>query len=155
MSRAFVDESASESREGDAPELKIPLPRGAKNYVTPDGAVRTRAELDSLLAAPQPRLREGERRIQYLSRMIAIMEVVTPSEHPPQRVVFGATVTVDEQGRGRHAYRIVGVDESDPSEGRLSWISPVARALMGKKPGESVTVSLPAGQTRLSIISIA
>jgi transcription elongation factor GreB len=155
MSRAFVDESASESREGDAPELKIPLPRDAKNYVTPDGAARTRAELSSLLAAPQPRLREGERRIQYLSRMMAIMEVVAPNADPPQRVVFGATVTVDEQGWGLRAYRIVGVDESEPPEGRLSWISPVARALMGKKPGESVTVSLPAGQLDLTIVSIA
>ncbi len=135
MSRAFVDESASESREGDAPELRIPLPPGAKNYVTPEGAARTRAELDSLLVTAQPRLREVERRIQYLSRMTAIMEVVAPGTEPPRRVVFGATVTVEEHGRGKRTYRIVGVDESDPARCMVSWISPVARALMGKKAG--------------------
>ena len=62
MSRAFVDESAAESREGDAPELKIPLPPGAKNYVTPEGALMLRAELSELLASAQPRLRETDRR---------------------------------------------------------------------------------------------
>lgn len=154
MSRAFVDESASESREGDAPELRIPLPAGAKNYVTPEGAARTRAELDALLATTQPRLREVERRIQYLSRMIAIMEVVVPGARPAERVVFGSTVTVQEQGRGTRTYRIVGVDESDPSQGTVSWISPIARALSGKKVGDTMTVSLPSEQLRVTIISI-
>ena len=154
MSRAFVDESASESREQEAPELKIPLPPGARNYVTPEGAARTRAELDSLLAAAQPRLREVERRIQYLSRMIAIMEVVTPEAGRLQRVVFGATVTADAEPGGRRTYRIVGVDESDPSRGSLSWVSPIARALMGRKAGESVSVSLPSEQLRLTVVSI-
>ena len=84
MSRAFVDESASESREEGAPELKIPLPAGAKNYVTPQGAQRLRAELAGLGASPQPRLREVERRIQYLSRMAAIMEVVPVLFSPMQ-----------------------------------------------------------------------
>jgi transcription elongation factor GreB len=155
MSRAFVDESASESREGDAPELKIPLPPGAKNYVTPEGAARTRAELDALLQAPQPRLREAERRIQYLSRMTAIMEVVSPSPGPAARVAFGAAVTVRGQDGTQRVYRIVGVDESDPSRGLVSWVSPIARALMGKRPGDTVTVSLPAGQAALTVVSIS
>ncbi|HEY9594022.1 MAG TPA: GreA/GreB family elongation factor [Spirochaetia bacterium] len=155
MSRAFVDESASESREGDSPELRIPLPPGAKNYVTPEGAARTRAELDALLAAPQPRLREAERRIQYLSRMVSLMEVVAPSPRPAERVVFGATVTVEEKGSGRRSYRIVGVDESDPAAGRVSWISPIARALTGKRVGDTVVVDLPAQQLSLTVIAIA
>ena len=155
MSRAFVDESASESREEDAPALKIPLPRGAKNYVTPRGAERTRAELEGLLASPPPRLREVERRIDYLSRMTAIMEVVIPAAQPPERVVFGATVTVREKERGERTYRIVGVDESDPSRGWVSWVSPLARALIGRKAGDSVKVILPAGEEHLSIVSIA
>ena len=155
MSRAFVDESASESREGDAPELKIPLPPGAKNYVTPQGAERTRAELEQLLAVAQPRLREVERRIEYLTRMTAIMEVVTPGDTPPERVVFGATVTVMEKGHGKRTYRIVGVDESDPSHGQVSWVSPIARALMGRKPGDAVTVALPGGESLLSIVSVS
>jgi len=154
MSRAFVDESASESREGDAPELRVPLPPGAKNYVTPAGAARTRAELDVLVAAPQPRLPEVERRIQYLSRMIGIMEIVPPAAHPPERVAFGTAVTVVERGV-RRFYTIVGVDESDPARSKVSWISPVARALIGKRVGDTVTVRLPERQTTLTILSIS
>jgi transcription elongation factor GreB len=154
VSRAFVDESASESREDGAPELKIPLPAGAKNYVTPQGAQRLRAELAELGATPPPRLREVERRIEYLSRMAAIMEVVTPSERPPERVVFGAAVTVRQEGLGERTWRIVGVEESDPARGWVSWVSPVARAMMGKKPGDTVRVVLPAGESRLTILSI-
>ncbi len=146
MSRAFVDESASESRENPSPELRIPLPPGAKNYVTPAGEARLRAELDRLLAAEQPRLPEVERRIEYLSRMRAIMEVVPPPGPIVPRVVFGTSVTVREAGGAERTYRIVGVDESDPGRGAVSWISPVARALTGKIPGEQARLSLPAGE---------
>jgi transcription elongation factor GreB len=154
MSRAFVDESASESRENDAPELKIPLPPGAKNYVTPQGASHLRAELDELLALAAPRLREVDRRIEYLSRMRAIMEVVETSEPEPDRVVFGTTVTVRETGGTERTYRIVGVDESDPAHGWVSWISPLARALMGKKRGEQARVKLPAGEELVTVLTI-
>ena len=136
MSRAFVDESASESRENDAPELKIPLPPGAKNYVTPDGGVRLRAELEQLLAIAPPRLREVERRIEYLTRMRALMEVVSPPGRDPERVVFGTVVTVREPGGAERTYRLVGVDESDPSRGWVSWISPLGFGLkyLGQNP---------------------
>jgi transcription elongation factor GreB len=153
MSRAFVDESASEASEGDAPELKIPLPPGAKNYVTPQGAKRTHAELEALLATAQPRLREVSRRIQYLTRMIAIMEVVAPSAQPPERVVFGTTITVKE-AHAERTYRIVGVDESDPASSWVSWISPIARALIGRRPGDTVKVSLPSEEKFLTIVAI-
>ncbi len=154
MSRAFVDESASESRENDAPELKIPLPPGAKNYVTPEGAARLRAELDELLALAAPRLREVDRRIEYLSRMRAIMEVVSPDSRKPDRVVFGTTVTVREASGTGRTYRIVGVDESDPARGWVSWISPLARALVGKKQGEQARVKLPAGEELVTVVTI-
>ena len=154
VSRAFVDESASESMEENAPALKIPLPPGAKNYITPQGAARMRAELEELLATAQPRLREVDRRIEYLSRMAALMEIVAPGAQPPERVVFGATVTVREKGRGERTYRIVGVDESDPSRGWVSWISPIGRALTGRKPGDTAKVTLPAGEKLLTIVSI-
>jgi transcription elongation factor GreB len=153
MSRAFVDESASESSEGDAPELKIPLPPGAKNYVTPQGAQRTRAELEQLLATAQPRLREVDRRIQYLSRMTAIMEIVAPGARSPDRVVFGTTIAVKEAQEER-TYRIVGVDESDPGRSWVSWISPIGRALIGKRPGDTVKVSLPTEEKLLTVVSI-
>ena len=154
MSRAFVDESASESRENDAPELKIPLPPGAKNYVTPQGAQRLRSELGKLLALKSPRLREVDRRIEYLSRMRAVMEVVVPSTGVPDRVVFGTTVTVREAGGVEKTYRIVGVDESDPARGWVSWISPLARALLGKRNGEQALVKLPAGEERVTVAAI-
>jgi transcription elongation factor GreB len=154
VSRAFVDESASESRENDAPELKIPLPPGAKNYVTPQGAERLRAEIEGLLALVPPRLREVDRRIEYLSRMRAIMEVVVPSGQEPDRVVFGTTVTVREAGGEEKTYRIVGVDEAEPVRGWVSWISPLARALVGKKQGEQARVKLPMGEELLTVVAI-
>jgi transcription elongation factor GreB len=154
VSRAFVDESASESREENAPELKIPLPPGAKNYMTPEGARRLRVERDALLAVAPPRLRETERRIQYLSRMAAIMEVVEPGQKAPDRVMFGVWVSVMEEGREK-TYRIVGVDESAPEKGWVSWVSPIARALTGRKAGETVRVPLPTGETVLTIRSIS
>jgi transcription elongation factor GreB len=154
MSRAFVDESASESRENDSPELKFPLPAGAKNYVTPAGAARLRSELEALLATAAPRLREVDRRIEYLKRMRAMMEVVAPSGPDPKRVVFGTLVTVRESGGAERTYRIVGVDESDPGRGWVSWISPLARALVGKTKGEQARVKLPAGEEIVTILSI-
>jgi transcription elongation factor GreB len=155
MSRAFVDESASESRENDAPELKIPLPAGAKNYVTPQGAQRLRREIEELLALEQPRLGEVDRRIEYLSRMRVIMEVIPPAASAPDRVVFGTTVTVRDAGGAEKTYRIVGVDESDPAQGWVSWISPLARALVGKRKGEQARVKLPAGEELLTVVAIA
>jgi transcription elongation factor GreB len=154
MSRAFVDESASESRENDAPELKIPLPPHTRNYVTPHGAASLRAEIEELLALPQPRLQEADRRIEYLSRMRAIMEVVPPAGPAPDRVVFGTTVVVREHGGAEGTYRIVGVDESDPARGLVSWISPLARALVGRKPGEQARVRLPGGEETLTVVAI-
>ncbi|HUJ75272.1 MAG TPA: GreA/GreB family elongation factor [bacterium] len=154
MSRAFVDESASENSEHLSPELRIPLPPGAKNYVTPAGAARLAAELEQLLALPQPRLPEAERRIQYLSRMRSLMEVVPAPAAPVARVVFGTAVTVRDVAGGERVYRIVGVDESDPAHGAVSWISPVARALTGRRPGEQVRVRLPSGEQVLTVLRI-
>jgi transcription elongation factor GreB len=125
VSRAFVDESASESREDDAPELKIPLPAGAKNYVTPQGAAQLRAEIESLLALE------------------------------PDRVVFGTTVTVREPGGGEKTYRIVGVDEAEPARGWVSLISSLARALVGTHRGDQARVKLPTGEVLLTVRDIA
>ncbi len=82
------------------------------------------------------------------------MEVVPPPGPGVPRVVFGTLVTVREAGGAERAYRIVGVDESDPGRGALSWISPVARSLTGKRPGDQVRISLPAGEQVLTILSI-
>jgi transcription elongation factor GreB len=182
MSRAFVDELASAGREEDVPERKIPLPPGAKNYMTPDGAERLRGELSHLLAAERPRLvaeiavadkgalsslqpeirvgdaarrlAEADRRIEYLRRMAAILEVIDPRQQKGDRIVFGATVTVLEDDQAERVYRIVGVDESDPGRGWVSWVSPVARSMVGKKVGDRVPVKLPVGEKTLEILRI-
>ncbi len=180
MSRAFVDESNSQYQDEEAPEIKIPLPPGAANYMTPAGAQALAAELDSLrgrerpqaagaatrlaasgaatdrdeLAVQRRRLRELDRRIEYLSRMLARLEVVDPAAQKGERVLFGARVTVQRVDGSRQVYRIVGVDEADPARGEVSWIAPLARALLGRSPGESAMVKLPEGDERLRILAV-
>ena len=109
------------------------------------------------------RMRKVERRIEYLTEMNARLEVVEPFGQDPERVAFGATVTVREAatggaaGRGAAAveiYRIVGVDESGPPRGAISWVSPLARALMAARRGQTVSLRLPAGEKRLEIVAI-
>jgi transcription elongation factor GreB len=177
VSRAFVDESAQQPHEEDAPELKIALPPGARNYSTPRGAERLRAELADLeqvqrprlasaigqlhdtdsddLAAQRRKLREMDRRIEYLMQMCSRLEVIDPAGQRSDRVVFGATVSVRDTATGaERTYRIVGVDEADPEKGSLSWVSPVARALVSARVGDTVSLKLPAGSTTLEVTGI-
>jgi transcription elongation factor GreB len=171
VSRAFVDEDATPGRDEEVAPLKLPLPAGARNYVTPAGAARLAAELHALqrerrpaLAAaargespPGPARRalgECDRRIAYLSRMQALQEIVEDAGQPADRVRFGATVTVRQSPEGERTVRIVGVDEADPGAGDVSWISPVARALMGARIGDTVPCELPEGSTRLRVLAI-
>jgi transcription elongation factor GreB len=85
--------------------------------------------------------------------MVARIEVIDPRQQA-DRVLFGAKVTVEEPGSRRGSYRIVGIDESDPSAGRISWISPLAKALLGRREGETAVLRLPVGERRLRIIKI-
>ncbi len=180
MSRAFVDESDSQYRDEEVPEIKIPLPPGAANYMTPAGAQVLRAQLDALrgrerpqaagavtrlaasgaatdrdeLAVQRRRLRELDRRIEYLSRMLARLEVVDPAQQKGERVLFGARVAVQREDGSREAYRIVGVDEADPAKGEVSWIAPLARALLGRRAGEAAVLRLPEGEQKLHILAV-
>lgn len=191
VSRAFVSENDSQFEEEEVPALKIPLPPGARNYMTRAGAEAMRAELEELVQNERPRLsaqisrgvsapaaggeesdpetlsrqrrrlREVERRIEYLNTMSARLEVVEPAGEDPGRVAFGATVTVrevderpDEGELTLETYRIVGVDESDPSLGAISWRSPLARALISARLGDTVTPRLPDGERRLEIVAV-
>jgi transcription elongation factor GreB len=143
--------------------------------MTPRGAERLRAELAELQrerprlnaalglvegserdvrGEQRRRMREMDRRIEYLSRMHSNLEVIDPAQQRSDRVVFGATVTVREIGGGERTYQIVGVDEADPENGRLSWISPVARALVSARVGDTVTLKLPGGETKLTVIAL-
>lgn len=179
MSRAFVSED-DQYHDEDIPEIRIPLPQGARNYMTPAGAEQLQTELNNLVKSVRPKLaasvskitsrssggnadalrqerrhlRKIDRRIEYLNRMAAIAEIVDPSEQKTDRVVFGATVTVSDRRNERHTYQIVGVDESDPQLGKISWISPLAKALVGSKIGEEVTVFLPGGESQLRLEKI-
>jgi transcription elongation factor GreB len=171
MSRAFVDEDAAAGWGEDVAPLKPPLPPGARNYMTPDGAARQATELRELqlvrrpalaakaAAEPSPgparrALGECDRRIAYLSRMQTLLEVVDPAAQRSDRVRFGATVTMRQSPEGERRVRIVGVDEAEPGSGNVSWISPIAKALMGARVGDTVRCELPAGPTRMKVLSI-
>jgi transcription elongation factor GreB len=180
VSRAFLSESDEAFMDDDVPETKDPLPPGVKNYMTPEGAGRLKNELADLVNGERPallsklsitvteggapekegmlrdrrRLREIERRIEYLERMLDRLEVVDTGAQDPSRALFGAAVTVRENDGGKKMYRIVGIDESDPGSGRVSWISPVAKALIGKRVGDAVSVKLPKGDVKLEVVKI-
>lgn len=165
-------------------EAANPLPSGAKNYITLGGKQRLADELQYLLHKDRPavtavvswaagngdrsenadyqygkrRLREIDRRIRFLTRRLDIAEVVDapagPDDSRTGRVFFGATVTyTDEKGR-QNTVTIVGVDEIDLKRNHISWVSPLARALMKSGPGDSVVVRVPDGSEELEIIEV-
>jgi transcription elongation factor GreB len=191
MSKAFTKEdSGSEGNgddgAGDAAEeaAAAQLPKGAKNYITPAGAERLKAELHKLLVNERPslvqtvtwaasngdrsengdyiygkrRLREIDRRIRFLTKRLEIAEVIDPADPARQetdRVLFGARVTVFDEGTERlRVFRIVGIDEADAGRGEISWISPMARALLNSKVGDVVTLRTPKGEEELEIQKI-
>ena len=166
MSKAFT----KESDDGPFDELQIEpkdlLPAGIKNYVTPSGGEALRAELARLEqdvrpglaagkdAAKRKRLEALDRRIQFLRDRVANMVVVDPKTQEQDSVRFGATVVVADADGNEKTYQIVGVDESAPSTGKISWISPIAKALISARVGDVVTLELPDGNTELEILEI-
>lgn len=161
MSRAFVKEGSGEL--DPLPDLPIsPHP----NYVTPRGlaALRerlaaTQADLARLRARPDrlDKLPEAaaERDIRYLEARLRSAIPIDPASQPLTAAAFGLRVTVaDDQGH-ETTYEITGEDEADASLGRIAPHSPLARALLGAEPGDTVTVRRPSGPTRLDILSIA
>lgn len=177
MSKAFT-------REEDAPEEELEIepqaPAGTRNYITPAGHARLKAELRSLVEAERPellktiawaasngdrsenadylygkkRLREIERRIRFLMKRLEIAEVIDPTDQSQDRVFFGATVRYRDGAGARHTVSIVGTDEVDPARGRVSWVSPVARALLKARAGDVVTLNTPAGSEQLELEEI-
>ncbi len=176
MSKAFT-------RERDAPEerpVEPKMPRGLKNYITPEGHARLKSELKALVETERPelvktvawaasngdrsenadylygkkRLREIERRIRFLMKRLEIAEVVDPRDGDRERVFFGATVTYRDAKRSVHTVSIVGTDEVDPGRGRVSWVSPIARALLKAREGDTVTLRTPAGDEELEVLEL-
>lgn len=184
MSKAFTRESErDDDDEGAAPP---PLPAGTRNYMTPGGFARLKAELDALVGVERPevvatiawaagngdrsengdyiygkkRLREIDRRIRFLVTRLDQAEVVDPAaprdEDAAERVYFGATVTVrTAAGDAQRTLAIVGIDETDTARGYISWISPMARALMRAREGDVVVVRTPAGAEELKVVDVA
>ena len=168
MSKAFTRE---ENEGPDLPEvapLTSALPPGARNYMTRAGADRLRAELADLVETKRPqvaaatddpetkrRLSMLDQRIFQIEQSLQTVEVITPPEGPPTTVTFGATITVHEPNGETATYRIVGVDETDLDRGWVSWISPIARALMNSSVGQRVRFKFPSGEEELEILGIS
>ena len=179
MNKAFVREDAPE--EDDEPESAA-LPAGTKNYMTPSGHARMQAELAHLVRVERPemvqvvawaasngdrsengdylygkkRLREIDRRIRFLTKRLENSQVVDPADQDRvDQVFFGATVTVLDESGDALAYSIVGLDEADPGRNRISWISPLARALLKARIGDSIRFQAPGGVRELEIVDIA
>ena len=177
MSKAFTRESEDEGGELPKP---APAPVQGKNYMTPAWHARMKSELKKLVEVERPetvrivswaasngdrsengdyiygkrRLREIDHRIRYLMKRLEAAEVVDPRDHDGDAVYFGATVLYCDESGAEHRVSIVGIDESDPSRGRVSGISPVARALLRAREGDTVRLNTPSGVQQLDVLEI-
>lgn len=163
MSRAFVKEPDGDEFAGELPDLPLsPHP----NYVTPAGLAQlkerlaaSRAERAAIAAddtafAAGPALARLGREMRYLAARIDSAKPVDPAGQPADRVAFGAIVGVVDEDGDRRAFQIVGEDEADPPRGKISWISPLARALSDARVGDLITWRRPSGDVELEIVSI-
>jgi transcription elongation factor GreB len=176
MSKAFVKETEhEEAGEERAP----PLPAGGKNYITRAGFSRLKAELKQLVEVERPevvrtvswaasngdrsengdyiygkkRLREIDRRVRYLIKRLENAAVVDSAGRDSDQVFFGATVKVRLGGAAKEV-TIVGADEVDPAQGRVSWVSPIARALLKAREGDTVLLRSPSGEEQVEILEV-
>ncbi|TWO72480.1 transcription elongation factor GreB [Caenimonas sedimenti] len=181
MSKAFTRETDNDSDDQDDGAALPPLPAGGKNYITPAGYARLRAELLQLMDDERPkvveavhwaakngdrsengdyiygkkRLREIDRRIRFLTKRLEIAEVTDPAvHHGRDQVFFGATVTYAESSGQERTVTILGIDEADSAQGQVSWISPIARALLKGREGDVVRLVTPAGAQEVEILEV-
>jgi transcription elongation factor GreB len=182
MSKAFTREDDSALPDDDLDgEEENPIPAGSKNYLTPAGWRRMRDELTWLVKTERPdvtsvvswaaklgdrsenadyqygkkRLREIDRRIRYLTKRLEAAEVVDPAtREETDQVFFGATVTYVNAAGTEQTVRIVGLDETDPAHHYVSWISPIARALIKAREGDTVSLHTPAGVEQIEIVEV-
>jgi transcription elongation factor GreB len=179
MSKAFTKETDREDDDAEEPDA---LPAQAKNYVTPAGMAALQEEFRKLLYEERPkvvetvswaagngdrsengdyiygkkRLREIDGRVRYLTKRIESAEVVDPARQKNRdQVFFGATVEYLRKDNTEHKVTIVGIDEADLANGKISWLSPVARALMRAHIGDVIELRTPSGPETLEVLSIA
>ncbi len=179
MSKAFTRETDADTDEDDI--ALPPLPGGGKNYITPQGYARLRAELLDLIDNERPkvvdivhwaasngdrsengdylygkkRLREIDRRIRFLTKRLEIAEVTDPSvHHGSDQVFFGATVTYVADHGPEQSITIRGIDEADSAQGEVSWIAPIARALLKAHTGDVVRLATPAGLKDIEVLEV-
>jgi transcription elongation factor GreB len=179
MNKAFTKEQDSADDEEDL--ALAPLPPGGKNYMTPQGHDRLRAELLNLIDDERPkiveivhwaasngdrsengdylygkkRLREIDRRIRFLTKRLDIALVADPSvHHGSDQVFFGATVTYQNRAGIERTITIKGIDEVDPLAGEVSWVSPIARSLLKSRVGETVSLMTPGGTEVLDVLAV-
>ena len=181
MSKAFVKEEGTPGEEAQLSSEAAPkLPASGKNYITPAGYARLEAELRRLVEVERPevvktvawaaslgdrsenadyiygkrRLREIDRRVRFLIKRLESAEIVRSAGRETDQVFFGATVKI-RLGSEIKEITIVGVDEVDPAHGRVSWISPIAKALIKAREGDTVTLRSPAGEEQLEILEVS
>lgn len=157
VSKAFTKDEGAPAETVVVPR-RAPLPAGTPNYVTATGLALLEEELAALERARSAAVDVAERavldeRVADLEARIASAELVDPASQPHDEVRFGATVTV-EGDDGTHRYRIVGVDEADAARGRIAFVAPLARALLGKRVGDVPVVRTPAGESELEVVAI-
>jgi transcription elongation factor GreB len=178
MSKAFTKESdEDEDLDLDVADSQPPV---EKNYITPAGYRRLREELAALWDIERPklvetiawaasngdrsenadyiygkrRLREVDRRIRFLAKRIDAAEVVDNTGRDEDRAFFGATVTYRDRAGVERTVTILGLDEVDPARGRVSWISPIAKALLKAREGDAVTLRTPAGAEEIEVLEV-
>ncbi len=178
MNKAFTKESDHE----DDDDVHLPaMPVGAKNYITPSGHARIRAELLDLIDNERPkvvdivhwaasngdrsengdyiygkkRLREIDRRIRFLTKRLEIMEVTDPSVHyGSDHIFFGATVTYVDEFAVQRQVTILGIDEADSAQAQVTWVSPVARTLLKHRLGDVLQLVTPAGVVEIEVLDV-
>ena len=179
MNKAFVSEKDSEEKEEGLPYV-TDAPSG-RNYMTPAGARSLQDELRRLKFQERPevvrvvewaagngdrsengdyiygkkRLREIDRRINFLGKRLAAIEVVDPLKVKSNQVLFGATVRIRDESDREKTYSIVGIDEADAARGRISWMSPLAKALLKGREGDVVQCRSPGGVQEIEILEIS
>ena len=179
MSKALTRETDREDDES----IDLPgLPAGARNYITPAGYARLRAELFELMDNERPkvvevvhwaasngdrsengdylygkkRLREIDRRIRFLTKRLEIAEIADPSlHHGNDQVFFGATVSYAELDGTQRTVTIMGIDEADSLRGQVSWVSPIARTLLKSRVGDELKLVTPSGVVPIEVLEVS